>query len=335
MSFRKSEFLKDDIEGIGVTTNNKFSSSEHSNSSKFYRIPRFIFYTSILSTSLFILTSLFSIVLFLLNTNHSIDSFSILTFKFNNVNMIFQTHPLCFILCLILLLLISSINIYAIVDFRDEVFSTIFSSEYNYFYIFTNVLLSIMFLHGLIIRKDESDNFLDFLFAFIFYSLFLPFSVVLYRKIKIKRNFSLISQFSQNIYVSLITSLATYLVLYSLMNFILSFYNKDNDNYDEIRSTLGIIADCVYAGVSIVCITLYKDMVFPFVLLVLEIGYLLECENLPKGNITTTWIIIGFLVAGMIATIYRYKKLTFGYEDTNELIQSLQRTHDMSSNSNK
>jgi hypothetical protein len=335
MSYRKSEYVNDDIEGIGVSSSKVFSPSELSNSSKYYRIPPMILYSSILSTSLFILTSIFSIVLFLLNTSHSVDSFSILTFKFNNLNMIFQTHPASFTLCLILILLLSGLNIYSIVDFKDEVFRNIFSSEYNYFYIFTNVFLSIMFFHGLIIRKDETENFLDFLFAFIFYSLLLAFSVVLYKNIKIRKNFSKISQFSQNIYVSFITSLATYLVLYSLMNFIFSFYIKDNENYYEIRSSLSIIADCVYAAVAVVCITLYKDLVFPLVLLILEIGYLIESENLPKLNLTITWIILGFLVAGMIATFYRYKKLTFGYEDLNELIQSLQRTHDISSNNNK
>jgi hypothetical protein len=335
MSYRKSEYINDDIEGIGVSTNKVFSPSELSRSSKDYKIPPMIFYSSILSTSLFILASLFSLVLYLLNTNHPVDSFSILTFKFNNPNMTFQTHPASFIICLIVLILLSGLNIYAIVDFKDEVFRNIFSTDFNFFYAAINLCLSIMFFHGLIIRKDETDNFVDFLWAFIFYSLLLPFSLILYRKIKIKRNFSLISQFSQNIYVSFITSLSTYLVLYSLMNFILSNIEKDTENYNEIKSNLSITADCVYAAVAVVCITIYKDLVFPLVVFILEIGYLFSSENLPNGNFITSWVILGFLGTGMIATVYRYKKLTFGYEDTNELILSLQRTHDLSSNSNK
>ncbi len=277
----------------------------------------------ITSFLLLIFCILCSLIQFLISGQNTY--YTILFFSFDNYESSFQTHAVSLYISSIIIILGASSNLYALITLKDEQFTSIFSKEIALFIILINFLLSFSYITGIIFQKNLIASCVILSFSI----LGLFFSIIIFKKIKSKRNFSIMALISQNIYSSILMSFFTYLVLFGLIECSLFKINKHDSYYQELRSILAITAICIYGSASIVCLSTVKDVVYSLLMFNFLIGYIATSPYLTPSELITGFSVMGFILFAIFVTVIRYRKAAFGYDDSDELMQNLRIAQDM------
>ena len=93
---------------------------------------------------------------------------------------------------------------------------------------------------------------------------------------------------------------------------------------------LTITANVIYALITILLISYYKDISFAFTMVIIEIGYMIEIfsysnkEDLIFGEKVTSIVVISIICLSIITSVVKYGKSVLGYEldyDVEKLIE--------------
>jgi len=249
-----------------------------------------------------------------------------LSFKFDSEDIPFQTN----IMSIYILLLVISINfiltVYNLTTQRDRDFLHIFYQETSTLQIILNTVLSTPFLITMIHNRSLYSKIIILISSLGS----LICCIFIYRKIKKFKNFSLNSLFAFNLNISIILSLLSYFVLFGCMELISSsqLENMSHVDYDNLKATLAITSNCIYAACAIALISTWKDISYSICLFVLEIGYISTAGGLLYGELIAAITIMGFIFIAMLITVIKHRRLVFGYEESDELVEILKNSHD-------
>ena len=137
-----------------------------------------------------------------------------------------------------------------------------------------------------------------------------------FTEIKQKKNMSKGTFIFIYSYISVLFSFISYVTLYNISCILLENMEVQSNNIQEAVSI--IVKVGINAGqtiLSFVLLTYYKDVFFAFTSGYIECAvFIHENFNLEDENIGL-FIMVLLIILGIILTVYRYRKKTFGYED--------------------
>jgi hypothetical protein len=280
-----------------------------------YSKNHFTKYTTIGLTLTFILAAVIAFILCLVNDR-------ILDFDFKSTGP-FMTSPISLGLILLLIISMLSFLLCAIVSNKDNHLLSIYYNEVSGFYMIMMMLLIGPLLFGMIYEKSYYSISINLLLS----TMTLICSFIIFRRIKAKKNVSLNTLLSLNIGNCVIMSFEIYVILYSISSIICKF----NKSSDELRTNMGIVICCLYGAAAIAVLTDSKDIVFSICMEIINLGFLTGYYNLLNKEIIASVVISSFVFVAVLVTIYKYKRMIFGYEDDEDLIKALDK-HRASSN---
>lgn len=240
-----------------------------------------------------------------------VSSFIILGMYKRNISIILyteeeqmQTNIFCFAICLVIqiFILISFLS-NSIID-KDFDFRKRFYSDDYYYLPCQNILYSLNLITGILYNfmYEENDEIrLPFDYAFLIINLFLMLlSLLIFRKNEDSINISFYSRVCFTFQCAINLSISTYLSLYSLFRTL-----RNQFQIDEFESEMLIIfLYCVYGLVAFVLLA-KKDISFPFIMMLILSGCLINCyEN--KYEKDTDEIIALYIISSLVflSTIY-------------------------------
>lgn len=250
----------------------------------------------------------------------STRNYQIITFQFTHGYTPFETHQVSLIIYLILIFGFYSIITYILITQKDKEFMEIFQKErFNKQFSLINLfLISVLFL-GVISVKTLLTSILILSF-FLASTIFL---VVLYRNLKNKKKLSLPALFGLSIFLSVLLAFNTYSILYIIADLITLNYGQAYV-MDNLKEFFSIFINVIYACIAIVLLSVYKDIIFSFCLLLIEIGFIANSYKLVTSEIITGSFIISFVLVSIIITVIKYKKAVFGFEENDAWIRDLE-----------
>ena len=195
---------------------------------------------------------------------------------------------------------------------NDHMLTKLILTELNWFFVLTQMAFGSLFLITLIWDTDLwtinvclSISMLTILILAFYFT-----------EIKQKKNMSKGTFVFIYIYISVLFSFISYVALYNISCILLENMEVQEDNIKDAVSL--IIKIGINAGqtiLSFVLLTYYKDVFFSLTSGYIEGAvFIHENFNLEKENIGL-FVMVLLIVLGIILTIYRYRKKTFGYED--------------------
>ena len=246
----------------------------------------------------------------------------LLTFNYGNskdsqeskesIEEITMNHTMIYILLGIIG--IFNIGIVSMVSLNsDHMLTNLIYSELNWFFALTQFAFASLFLITLIFETDLwtinvclSISMLTILILAFYYT-----------EIKQKKNMSKGTLIFIYAYISILFAFISYVTLYNISCILLE--NIDNEEKSENTDFIMFVKIGINAGqtiLSFVVLTYLKDIFFA-----LTSGYI-ECAvfinenfNLDKKENIALLVMVLAILLGVILTIYRYKKRTFGYEE--------------------
>lgn len=117
--------------------------------------------------------------------------------------------------------------------------------------------------------------------------------------------------------------------LFNLVN-ILVYGALDKSVYGE---GLTIAANIIYCLTSLLLITYYKDVIFAMTFIVIEVGFLSKSALLEEGEVIAAIVVLSFIFISIVTAIFQFGKLTFGYEedeDVDNLLETSKLKHKIS-----
>jgi hypothetical protein len=195
---------------------------------------------------------------------------------------------------------------------NDHMLTKLILTELNWFFVLTQMAFGSLFLITLIWDTDLwtinvclSISMLTILILAFYFT-----------EIKQKKNMSKGTFVFIYIYISVLFSFISYVALYNISCILLENMEVQKSSIKDAVSL--IIKIGINAGqtiLSFVLLTYYKDVFFSFTSGYIEGAvFIHENFNLEKENIGL-FVMVLLIVLGIILTIYRYRKKTFGYED--------------------
>jgi hypothetical protein len=195
---------------------------------------------------------------------------------------------------------------------NDKMLTTLIYSDLKWYFVLTQLAFGSLFLISLIWETDLwtinvclSISMLTILILAFYFT-----------EIKQKKNMSKGTLIFIYVYISCLFSFISYVTLYNISCILMENMEVQKEYVQGLSYT--IIKVSINAGqtiLSFVLLTYFKDVVFA-----LTSGYIIsavfihENLNLEKENIGFLVMVIA-IVLGIILTIIRYGKKTFGYED--------------------
>lgn len=228
----------------------------------------------------------------------------------------------------IFLSILVGINIYLLfllIFEKDSMLVKLIYSDYQWQFLFAQILLSTAFILGLAI------NIGDTIYPFIISTVIWLFLIILicffYGWIKDKKNLSVSSFINLSVYASMIFSFAIYLEFYNISQivfFILenSFSNEEN-NIDLVKQICTITSHSIILLINIVLIAYFKDVIFSICYCYFLFGYLTSQNEILNQELVSIVIILIFNIIGIFVTLLRYGKGAFGYEDDRQVQEIL------------
>ena len=195
---------------------------------------------------------------------------------------------------------------------NDKMLTTLIYSDLKWYFVLTQLAFGSLFLITLIWETDLwtinvclSISMLTILILAFYFT-----------EIKQKKNMSKGTFIFIYVYISCLFSFISYVTLYNISCILMENMEVQDQDVQTISYT--IIKVSINAGqtiLSFVLLTYFKDVFFAF-----TSGYIIcavfihENFNLEKENIG--FLVMVFAIAlGIVLTIVRYRKKTFGYED--------------------
>ena len=195
---------------------------------------------------------------------------------------------------------------------NDQMLTTLIYSDLKWYFVLTQLAFGSLFLITLIWETDLwtinvclSISMLTILILAFYFT-----------EIKLKKNMSKGTFIFIYAYISCLFSFISYVTLYNISCILME--NMEVQNHDVQTISYTIIKVSINAGqtiLSFVLLTYFKDVFFAF-----TSGYIIcavfihENFNLEKENIGFL-VMVFAIVLGIVLTIVRYRKKTFGYED--------------------
>lgn len=276
----------------------------------------------LISSLVLLLTIIASVILFIVYGKSR--NWTILSFEFATAAAPFETNVVCLFLCLILIVAGLSIHIASLLVPKDADFLNIFYEDTANFYIVINFLLLGPFILGMI----YSQGLYSIIIVLVSSTAALGCNLFLYQRIKLRKNFSITALMGHNVYISILLSFLAYIVIYNAFLAFLKGKDVHTEAYQDLREKLSVAANSIYACCAVVCIAITKDIVFSMLLLIIEIGHISNAAELAYSELIAAFTILVFILISVFITIIRYRRLACGYDDSDELVQSLTRARE-------
>jgi len=197
---------------------------------------------------------------------------------------------------------------------NDHMLTKLIYTDLNWYFILTQLALGFQFLITIIWSIDLwtinvclSVSMLAILILSFFFS-----------EIKQKKNMSIPTFIFIYIYISILFSFIAYLILFNISCILMENIGGDNGN-ENTNNTLKIVIkigiNAIQTILSFVLLTYYKDVFFSFTSGYIESAVFVHINTrFEKENIVLL-VLVCAIALGIILTILRYRKKTFGYED--------------------
>ena len=221
------------------------------------------------------------------------------------------------IMIYILLLLINSLNIGNLIMISlntDHMLTKLIYTELNWFYGLTQISFGSLFFITLIWESDLWTINVSLTISMLTI-LILAFY---FTEIKQKKNMSKGTFIFVYIYFSVLFSFISYVTFYDISCIVLENMDAQKDQ-TKIHKVIYIIVKVGVNGgetiLSFVLLTYFKDIFFAYTSAYIESAeFIKEDINLEDENIAL-FIMVLIIIFGIILTVYRYGKKTFGYEE--------------------
>lgn len=285
----------------------------------------FIKYVSI-SVSLLLLCAISSSMLIYVITGRE-RNYTIMTFEFSYDYSPFHTNILPVVLIQLAIILFLVFMIITLSKNKDENFLCIFFEETSTYQILMTAFFSCSFVVGDVYRRGMYSIILTISTV----GLSGIFSLIIYKKIKDFNNLSRTSLIGHYVFISITLSFQIYVFLYNLI--LASTYDENSPNeHTDLKINLSIAAHIIYTAISLVFLSVYKDINFPIILEVIEIGYLSTSYNLSLAELVTSIVVIIFVFISLLITILKNRSAVCGIQETDKLLASLEKHHDEMNN---
>jgi len=197
---------------------------------------------------------------------------------------------------------------------NDHMLTKLIYTDLNWYFILTQLALGFQFLITIIWSIDLwtinvclSVSMLAILILSFYFS-----------EIKQKKNMSIPTFIFIYIYISVLFSFIAYLILFNISCILMENIGGDNGN-ENTNNTLKIVIkigiNAIQTILSFVLLTYYKDVFFSFTSGYIESAVFVHINTrFEKENIVLL-VLVCAIALGIILTILRYRKKTFGYED--------------------
>ena len=184
-------------------------------------------------------------------------------------------------------------------------------TDLNWYFILTQIALGFQFLITLLWTIDLwtinvclSVSMLAILILSFYFS-----------EIKQKKNMSTLTLIFIYIYISILFSFIAYLTLFNISCILMENFEEDKD---DPTNTLSIVIKLGINGgqtiLSIVLLSYYRDIFFALTSAYIESAVFIHLSTKLEGENIALLVMVILVVFGIIITIIRYKKKTFGYE---------------------
>ena len=197
---------------------------------------------------------------------------------------------------------------------NDHMLTKLIYTDLNWYFILTQLALGFQFLITIIWKIDLwtinvclSVSMLAILILSFYFS-----------EIKQKKNMSKPTFIFIYMYISVLFSFIAYLILFNISCILMEKIGGDDSNKntnDTLKIVIKIGINAIQTILSFVLLTYYKDVFFSFTSGYIESAVFVHINTkFEKENIVLL-VLVCAIVLGIILTILRYRKKTFGYED--------------------
>jgi hypothetical protein len=226
---------------------------------------------------------------------------------------ILMNSPMIYILLFVIIIFNLGLFIFILLG-SDHMLTKLIYTDLNWYFILTQIALGFQFLITILWKIDLwtinvclSVSMLAILILSFYFS-----------EIKRKKNMSKPTFIFIYIYVSILFSFIAYLILFNISCILMENIEGDvaeDQKEDKLISAIKILINSIQTILSFVLLTYYKDVFFSF-----TSGYI---ESMVFVHFNTEFstvnivllVLVCALALGIILTIVRYRKKTFGYED--------------------
>jgi hypothetical protein len=271
----------------------------------------FIKVATLASAVICIMTTGLNIITSLLNEDKRLT----LTFGYSKGNSslseILMNHTMIYILLIIIILFNLGLFIVVLLG-NDTTLTKLIYTDLNWYFVLTQLALGFQFLITLIWEIDLwtinvclSVSMLAILILAFYFT-----------EIKQKKNMSTLTLIFIYIYISILFSFIAYLTLFNISCILMENFEEDKD---DPTNTLSIVIKLGINGgqtiLSIVLLSYYRDIFFALTSAYIESAVFIHLSTKLEGENIALLVMVVLVVFGIIITIIRYKKKTFGYEE--------------------
>lgn len=197
---------------------------------------------------------------------------------------------------------------------NDHMLTKLIYTDLNWYFILTQLALGFQFLITIIWSIDLwtinvclSVSMLAILILSFYFS-----------EIKQKKNMSIPTFIFIYIYISVLFSFIAYLILFNISCILMENIGGENST-EKSNNTLKIVIkigiNAIQTILSFVLLTYYKDVFFSFTSGYIESAVFVHINTKFEGEDIVLLVLVCTIALGIILTILRYRKKTFGYED--------------------
>jgi hypothetical protein len=273
----------------------------------------FIKVATLASAVICIMTTGLNIITSLLNEDKRLT----LTFGYSKGNSslseILMNHTMIYILLIIIILFNLGLFIVVLLGVDRWLLKLIYT-DLNWYFVLTQLALGFQFLITLIwdidlwtINVCLSVSMLAILILAFYFT-----------EIKQKKNMSKPTFIFIYIYVSVLFSFIAYLILFNISCILMENIGEENEESKTNKTLIIVIKiaiNAIQTVLSFVLLTYYKDVFFSFTSGYIESAVFVHLNTkFEKENIVLL-VMVCAIALGIILTIVRYRKKTFGCED--------------------
>ena len=276
------------------------STINHDYSVKTLNIIRVFAFITILA---FLIITFLSIIIYERQEKHT--NHILLCFVFEeDVYYPFRTSIYAFYLFILLLFFQTLVAVYYIFRYDlDEIKNYIIKPVW--LINATLLTISVEFLVGDYMSKNLSFNIIHLIFS----GTGLLLSGWIYLSTRNNSYNNMILLLSEYALSSSLFSFECYLVLFNLCG----YFTKTPNDPSTHKENFNIIFNIIYFSFGLISLTIFKDIIFPVVLIIMELGLLME-PTCKFREILTSILITLFVFYALVYTVFRNKKEIFRYK---------------------
>jgi hypothetical protein len=143
---------------------------------------------------------------------------------------------------------------------------------------------------------------------------------------KLKKNLTFMPFVTIYLFTSTVFSFLTYTIFFNLSEIILFAFKQDGDTnvIDYVKGICYMTSYISYSLISVLLIAYAKDVVYAIVHEYILIPFLLSSiYNEFENGVVTSIVLLSFNLVAIVASIIKYRKTIFGFEDEQEFVNNL------------